>query len=122
MSDYARRHLVCSSWHNAPDGFQGWSGSMGGWSKRPFCTLGAGHAGDHQAHIEPVTQTPGFAPVRVPFTVGQEMTWPNALGMPDWLVETTLHGIEMMRDHGLDPCNPTSSAPQSHINEEVTRA
>jgi hypothetical protein len=31
------------------------------------------------------------------------MFWPNTLGLPEWLVETTKHGIEMMREHGQDP-------------------
>ena len=118
MSEHARRNLVCSSWHKTPEGWQSWSGMLRGYTTRPFCWGDAGHAGDHWAAIETIDET---VPTEVEVTNGiaghpdfgktttevwdepkrERMTWPNKIGIPEWLVTTTKHGIEKMREHGL---------------------
>lgn len=96
-AEHARRNLVCASHHRAPEGFASWGGNMSGWSRRPFCWDAAGHAGDHWAQIERVDEH-GNSPKK---RDAQKMTWPNKLGIPKWLAETTHHGIAMMRAHGM---------------------
>lgn len=89
MSEYARRNLVCSSHHKCPEGWRSWTGNINGWTTRPFCWDKAGHAGDHWACIDAIDG--GDAQTK--------MTWPNTVGIPAWLIETTLHGLAVIRAH-----------------------
>lgn len=89
MSEYARRNLACSSWRKAPRGWNAWGGNVSGWTARPFCDDEAGHAGNHRATIYKGES----------FDTTAVMAWPNTLGIPKWLMETTIHGLRMLREH-----------------------
>ena len=92
MSEYARRNLVCSSWHKCPDGWWAWGGNNSGVTHRPFCNEDVGHVGDHTALI--CFGREGGTPEKT-----EEMTWPNTLRIPAWLIETTMYGLKMLRAH-----------------------
>jgi|WetSurMetagenome_2_1015567.scaffolds.fasta_scaffold24150_10 hypothetical protein len=89
MSEYARRNLVCSSWHKCPEGWQSWTGMSHGYSTRPFCDGPVGHAGDHETTIEAVGDANEV----------KDMTWPNTIGMPYWLIQTAIHALTVAQEH-----------------------
>jgi hypothetical protein len=89
MSEYARRNLVCSSWHLCYEGWQSWSGMSRGYTVRPFCDLVVGHTGDHETTIEVIGD-----PSKV-----KVMTWPNKTGMPYWLIQTAIHALTVAQEH-----------------------
>ncbi len=110
MSEYARRHMVCSSWHRCPEGWHQWTGSVSGYTERPFCELAVGHAGEHQATISsteatvPTKVTVVHRDGRLEETVDMRpevktMTWPNKMGVPLWLMKVTQRGLTAMREH-----------------------
>lgn len=111
MDSYARRHLVCASWHRLPEGWHAWTGMVNGYSTRPFCEGDVGHADDHYVHAEHITETvpTRTTVVEMDRTEHVEMiarpkqmtiVWDNHLGIPTWLIETTRRGVEAMREHG----------------------
>lgn len=84
-----------------------------GYTFRPFCWDVVGHAGDHWAQIETIDETvptevevqnaiaghPDFGKTTTEVwdePRREKMTWPNTIGMPDWLIETTIHGLRML--------------------------
>jgi hypothetical protein len=122
VSEYARRNLVCSSWIKLPEGWHAWQGMSGGYSVRPWCSNVVGHVGDHSVYAEHQTETEEVEttvdysivepespnPIRKEMQsrpVSKQFTWANTLGLPDWLLDTTIHGLAMLADRkpGLKP-------------------
>jgi hypothetical protein len=110
MSEYSRRNLACSSWHHCPEGWQSWTGHVNGYTTRPFCRRAVGHPGPHEAAIETVGEMePAMVTVHgLDGSIRTEkelvpkhklMSWPNNIGIPLWLTETTEHGLRMVREH-----------------------
>ncbi len=93
-AEYSRRNFACGSHHKVPEGWQSWGGNMSGWMTRPYCWDVVGHVGPHHAQISPVAE--GFA-------ASKRMEWENTLGMPKWLIDTTIHGLAMLAAHNDIP-------------------
>ena len=84
-----------------------WGGNMSGWQTRPYCWQSVGHLGPHWAQIERVN--PDRSQPEPGLRDRQRMEWPNTLGMPEWLIETTIHGLNLIAEYNDIPATNSIS-------------